>query len=660
MSKKPSHLATKVTLVVTSLVTLILLACALSAALISRRATIELTTRDAKAIVEARAAELGRMVDKAFLQLDFLANDPDMRSDSASTIDAFMRGQKSSLPPEIVYVLWASPSGRFYTSSGASGNISDRDYFKAIMAEGKARVVSDALVSRADGQNIVVLARPFPGAGGKAGGLVAAVFALEYLSAYVTGVKMGDNGYAYIMDSRGYIIAHRNRDYVLKLNAFDSAKDGWKGLDAAGRAAFAADSAVASYTKPDGTAITMFATSVPGIPQWRMGVTVPTAELNKEAEALVKDLVFVFALALALAILASIALGRYITGPVTMVTASIERLSQGELREDPAMAVRLAAAGRRNDEIGAAVKAARLTMDTLASVVRQIAEAASQVAAGAEELSATAGSVSSGASEQAAGVEQLSSSTEELASSARQNADSSGGADELAKRVGIEAESSGAAVRQTAAHMREIEKRIVIVEDIARQTNMLALNAAIEAARAGEAGKGFAVVAGEVRKLAERSAAAAREITELSALSVGKAEEAGSRLEGLLPDIKRTAELAEEIAAATREQFAGSEQIAAAVQQFDQVVQRNSSTAEELAATAEELASQAELLSGAVSFFKTGDREVEALIERRRASRRRIPQGRREERLALGPGDRDAVKVLGLVEDGSVPGGAGP
>jgi methyl-accepting chemotaxis protein len=248
--------------------------------------------------------------------------------------------------------------------------------------------------------------------------------------------------------------------------------------------------------------------------------------------------------------------------------------------------------------------AMKTMISKLSQVVGDVNGGAQALASASEEVSATAQSLSQAASEQAAGVEETSASIEQMTSSIAQNTENAKITDGMASKAAKDAADGGEAVNATVDAMKQIAKKIGIIDDIAAQTNLLALNAAIEAARAGEHGKGFAVVAAEVRKLAERSQVAAQEIGEVAGNSVELAEKAGRLLAEIVPNIRKTSDLVQEITAASTEQSSGVSQINSAVSQLNQTTQQNASSSEELAATSEEMSGQAEQLQQIMSFFK--------------------------------------------------------
>ncbi|MFW9620558.1 MAG: methyl-accepting chemotaxis protein [Macromonas sp.] len=237
-------------------------------------------------------------------------------------------------------------------------------------------------------------------------------------------------------------------------------------------------------------------------------------------------------------------------------------------------------------------------------VITEVLNATETLSAASEQISVTAQSLSQASSEQAASVEETSASVEQMTASIGQNTENAKVTDSMASQAARQATEGGESVAATVSAMKQIARKISIIDEIAYQTNLLALNAAIEAARAGSHGKGFAVVAAEVRKLAERSQVAAQEIGEVANSSVELAEKAGTLLGEIVPSIQKTSDLVQEISAASEEQSSGAGQINAAVGQLSQTTQQNAASAEQLAATAEEMASQVERLQSTMSFFK--------------------------------------------------------
>jgi methyl-accepting chemotaxis protein len=302
------------------------------------------------------------------------------------------------------------------------------------------------------------------------------------------------------------------------------------------------------------------------------------------------------AIAIALGALLAWVLTRSIIGPVNEALNVANRLAEGDLT------VRIESTSK--DETGQMLQAMQNMIAKLSQVVTDVNGGAQALSSASEEVSATAQSLSQAASEQAAGVEETSASIEQMTSSIAQNTENAKITDGMASKAAKDAVDGGEAVNATVEAMKQIAKKIGIIDDIAAQTNLLALNAAIEAARAGEHGKGFAVVAAEVRKLAERSQVAAQEIGEVAGNSVDLAEKAGRLLAEIVPNIRKTSDLVQEITAASTEQSSGVGQINSAVSQLNQTTQQNASSSEELAATSEEMSSQAEQLQQTMSFFR--------------------------------------------------------
>lgn len=583
---------------------------------------------ECQALAESTGGEIDEWFAGNFKNLATIASLSSVKGMDKAQILQILRETMSS-EYDNLYVMW--PDGSAITNDGQDLDLSEREYFqKAIKGEAN---IGSVIISKGTGNMVVPTVTPIY-RDSQVVGVMGGTLKVDKLVELVNEVKMGETGYAFMIDGDGIFVAHPNKEYILEKKLSELGDE----LFSISSKMAAMESGVEQYQFEG---IDKYMAYAPvDLPGWSLAVTVPVDEVTQPLSEMLEKIIMVTIVTLLVLIgLMWLITGKF-TKPIMEMTGITSRLSQRDLTQN--------ISSSDKSEIG-------VLMNSLGEMNRSLQEIMGQMAGSSENLAGVSGKLLETAEQTGEASEQVSHSAEEVARAAAAQAEDAGKTSTLAQQAGVAMQNIGEntekisqqsinfktivdkvmdilqqqkskmdftvestgnvseVIKELSDKTQEIGEIITVITSIAEQTNLLALNAAIEAARAGEAGKGFAVVAEEVRKLAEETGSATLNISSIIT-------EVQKQVEKAVGEVNKVGGLVEEQGASLDEGVAAFKEIETGAGEIDNSIQDMSATFEEVLASVDEIIQAIENISAVTEESAASAEEVTAVTQNQLAA----------------------------------------
>lgn len=398
----------------------------------------------------------------------------------------------------------------------------------------------------------------------------------------VLGVKIGESGYAALIDGEGKFLVHPDKSMVGK-----SVRTMGNNIRLNNQAQ--------AIEKNDSTWLAA-TFDIDGV-DWKLMLAMEESDAMSGLSMIALTNLLISAVTIGLVVLVSGFMISYLMQPLLTLNRAMSDICKGDADLTRRLEV------KSEDEIGRLSQSFNRFIVIIHDLVADTMQSASKLTAlsnsardNAQNNNSAIQTQQAEISQVAAAINQMSSTSSHVAdnatdtATAAQNAaeegnrgmQNAGENKERMARLTRQIDDTTVTINRLDEQAQQINSILSTIQGIAEQTNLLALNAAIEAARAGEQGRGFAVVADEVRALSGRTHEATGEIQNVikelqeqtqNAVSImdasktlttdteSSAQEVTNSLMSIAGAIEDISGRANTIANASREQYTSTEEI---------------------------------------------------------------------------------------------------